>query len=236
MPFYAYLTIDDGPSTDFLAKLDLLDKNHILAVCFCQGNYLEQRPDMAIEAIRRGHVIGNHSYSHPSFEDISADQGYAEMRATDAIIAELYNRAGVQQKHHYFRFPYGNKGNGSTPEKGEKRQAFQAYLRQRGYEPPPIDYRTYPHDAADLDWLWTYDSVDWGPSHREVAPPAFQIPEQVLAALDKWTPREQSEPLQEPVANMILMHDFAGAMAVGLFSDMIQRLVEKNIQFRSCAD
>src|ERR1044071_9016162 len=138
MPFYAYLTIDDGPSLDFLDKLDLLDKNHIPAVWFCQGNYLEQRPDMAIEAIQRGHVIGNHSYSHPSFEQISADQGYAEIRATEAIIAELYTRASVPQKHHYFRFPYGNKGDGKfsgqpiTLEKVEKRQAFPTYLRKRG--------------------------------------------------------------------------------------------------------
>jgi len=28
MPFYAYLTIDDGPSLDFLEKLDLLEKQY----------------------------------------------------------------------------------------------------------------------------------------------------------------------------------------------------------------
>jgi len=245
MPFYAYMTIDDGPSLDFLDKLNLLDENHIPAVWFCQGNYLEQRPDMAIDAIRRGHVIGNHSYSHPSFEAISIDQGYAEIRATEAIIAELYSRAGVPQKHHYFRFPYSNKGDGNrsgqaiAPEKVEKRQAFQAYLRQRGYEPPPIDYRPYPElkdDVNDLDWLWTYDSYDWGPLNLAIAPPAFQTTESVLNALQKWTLHEQTEPLQEPVANMILMHDFSGTIACDLFSAMVRVLLEKRIQFRSCAD
>src|SRR5262245_30227876 len=125
MPFYAYMTIDDGPSLDFLKKLDLLEKNHIPAVWFCQGNYLEQRPDMAIEAIQRCYVIGNHAYSHPSFEQISADQGYAEIRATDAIIAELYDRAGVPQKHHYFRFPYGNKGDGGVTGKTTETQKIE---------------------------------------------------------------------------------------------------------------
>lgn len=245
MPFYAYMTIDDGPSLDFSKKIDLLNKNHIPAVWFCQGNYLEKRPEMAIEAIQRGYVIGNHSYSHPSFEQISIDQGYAEIRATEAIIAELYQRAGVPQKHLYFRFPYGNKGDATlfhqpaSPEKVEKRQAFQAYLRQRGYEPPPIDYRPHPqlkNVVNDIDWLWTFDSFDWGPSNLEIAPPAFKTPQQVLTAVQKWTLQEQAETLQEPVANMILMHDFSGTMAYDLFSDMVKLQLAKGIQFRSCAD
>src|SRR3990172_9835105 len=99
----AYLTIDDAPSPDFLNKLDFLDAKGITAVWFCQGNYMEQRPHMTIEAIRRGHIIGNHSYSHPHFTDLSLDQARAEIRSTDSILDELYHRAGVARRHRFFR-------------------------------------------------------------------------------------------------------------------------------------
>src|SRR5689334_572664 len=99
----AYLTIDDSPSLDFMNKLDFLDAHDIRAIWFCQGNYMEQRPQMIIDALLRGHIIGNHSYSHPHFSDISLDQAFAEIRATDAVLDELYQRSGTERRHRLFR-------------------------------------------------------------------------------------------------------------------------------------
>ena len=62
----AWLTIDDGPSDDTLAVLDLLDAHHARATFFLVGDRVAARPGLAREIVRRGHGIGNHSRSHPS--------------------------------------------------------------------------------------------------------------------------------------------------------------------------
>ncbi|MDQ3057400.1 MAG: polysaccharide deacetylase family protein [Pseudomonadota bacterium] len=61
-----WLTIDDGPSDDTAAILDLLDAHAAKATFFVVGDRAEQRPDTIREILRRGHALGNHSASHPS--------------------------------------------------------------------------------------------------------------------------------------------------------------------------
>ena len=65
----AYLTIDDSPSPDMQSKVDYLHREAIPAVFFCRGDFLEERPAAALDAIRKGFIIANHSYSHPHFSD-----------------------------------------------------------------------------------------------------------------------------------------------------------------------
>jgi peptidoglycan-N-acetylglucosamine deacetylase len=59
-----WLTIDDGPSRDTAAMLDLLDAHGARATFFLVGARAEAHPD-AVRAIQqRGHGIGNHSLDH----------------------------------------------------------------------------------------------------------------------------------------------------------------------------
>lgn len=60
-----WLTIDDGPSADTPAILDLLDSHRAHATFFVVGERAAQRPDLVREIVRRGHDIGNHSQTHP---------------------------------------------------------------------------------------------------------------------------------------------------------------------------
>lgn len=60
-----WLTIDDGPSDDTAAILDLLDRHQAKACFFVVGDRAEAQPERVREMLRRGHEIGNHSYSHP---------------------------------------------------------------------------------------------------------------------------------------------------------------------------
>jgi peptidoglycan-N-acetylglucosamine deacetylase len=61
-----WLTIDDGPSPDTEAMLDVLDAHGARATFFLVGKRADQRPD-AVRAIeQRGHGIGNHSLDHRS--------------------------------------------------------------------------------------------------------------------------------------------------------------------------
>jgi peptidoglycan/xylan/chitin deacetylase (PgdA/CDA1 family) len=60
-----WLTIDDGPSADTAAMLDLLDRHHARATFFIIGERALQHPELMREIVRRGHTVGNHSQTHP---------------------------------------------------------------------------------------------------------------------------------------------------------------------------
>jgi peptidoglycan/xylan/chitin deacetylase (PgdA/CDA1 family) len=61
----AWLTIDDGPSADTPAMLDLLDAHDAKATFFVVGERAAAMPERVREIARRGHGVGNHSASHP---------------------------------------------------------------------------------------------------------------------------------------------------------------------------
>ncbi len=60
-----WLTIDDGPSDDTAALLDLLDAHGARATFFLVGGRAAARPDLVRAIAARGHGIGNHSQTHP---------------------------------------------------------------------------------------------------------------------------------------------------------------------------
>ena len=59
------LTIDDGPNDPVTQPiLDLLDQYNIKATFFIVGSRVASNKNLIRETIRRGHTIGNHTYSH----------------------------------------------------------------------------------------------------------------------------------------------------------------------------
>lgn len=59
------ITIDDGPCADTRELLDLLDAAETKAVFFLIGSQAEKFPAETREIAARGHVIGNHTQTHP---------------------------------------------------------------------------------------------------------------------------------------------------------------------------
>ena len=60
-----WLTIDDGPSADTAAILDLLDSHRARATFFVVGERAAKHAGLVREIVRRGHTLGNHSQTHP---------------------------------------------------------------------------------------------------------------------------------------------------------------------------
>ncbi len=237
----SYLTIDDAPSPLFVQKLDALVKRDIPAVFFCQGNYLEKLPELAVEAIRRGFVVANHAYDHAHFSDLSLEACLEQIRYTDDLIKQVYQTAGVARPASYFRFPYGDKGDllsgrigeECTSEGGARKSALQDALRRLGYTPPGfvnITYEYYRHARLheDVDWYWTYDVMEWTVPHEK---PMFGIDslEKVLARMDEDVPegrRGLNDPRSEEI---ILTHDHEQTSE--MFPQILDRLLEKGISF-----
>lgn len=61
-----WLTVDDGPSDDTAAILDLLDTYRARATFFLVAEQARKYPGMARAIIERGHQVGNHSLDHPA--------------------------------------------------------------------------------------------------------------------------------------------------------------------------
>lgn len=60
-----WLTIDDGPSEETPAVLDLLDRYQAKATFFMVGERASARPERVRQVLARGHDLGNHSHRHP---------------------------------------------------------------------------------------------------------------------------------------------------------------------------
>ncbi len=84
------LTFDDGPSEFTTSKiLDLLDRYSVKATFFVSGFNAVRFPGLIEEIIKRGHSIGNHSYTHDPF---------VMMKRYGVLYREVYEAQSVLQK------------------------------------------------------------------------------------------------------------------------------------------
>lgn len=140
----AYLTFDDGPSTENTQKiLDVLDANGIKATFFVTGRALDkedQNKNLLKEIARKGHAIGNHSYSHDykilyPKRTIDTNVFMAEIDKTNNIMKSIL---GKDFSTRVVRFPGGYwSWNGRT--------AIREIFDQRGYA--IIDWNSLSEDA-----------------------------------------------------------------------------------------
>jgi len=97
------LTFDDGPDLTFTpAILDKLKKHGVKATFFLLGSNIEKYPDLVKRMAMEGHLIGNHTYSHPKLTEVSDEVYHQEIERTDALIQSL-----VGYKPRFFRPTYG---------------------------------------------------------------------------------------------------------------------------------
>ncbi len=84
------LTFDDGPHPIFTPRLlAILRKYDVRATFFVVGKLAEKHPDLIRQIYEDGHVIGNHSYSHPNLNTLTEAEVYAEWELTSRIIESI---------------------------------------------------------------------------------------------------------------------------------------------------
>ena len=97
------ITFDDGPNPSITPKLlDLLEKNQAKATFFVIGAYAREFPELVREAKARGHVVGNHTETHPRLFWRNSSDIRVELRLCQSAIK---NAVGVPPK--WFRPPFG---------------------------------------------------------------------------------------------------------------------------------
>jgi peptidoglycan-N-acetylglucosamine deacetylase len=241
MPKTAYLTIDDAPSPGMKSKVDFLKKKRIPAVWFCTGESLERLPSQALYAVRQGHVLGNHSYTHPYFSDLELEECFFQIQRTEEIIEALYQQAGVLRPMKCFRFPFGDKGGllysdvgGAYSAPGwERKQALQHRLREWGFRQPEwknISYRYFREGGLqeDADWYWTYDVMEWS-IHAAQHSQGIDTLQKVMARMEEDMPDAGLGLNRADSAEIILMHDHSETEHD--FAPLVERLLEKGLTF-----
>ena len=86
--------------------LRILQDNQVRCTFFLCGLWLEKFPEMVKKIAADGHEIGNHSYTHPHMNNLSAAQITEELLRTHQLIKEL-----TGQESTLFRPPFGEYNN-----------------------------------------------------------------------------------------------------------------------------
>jgi peptidoglycan/xylan/chitin deacetylase (PgdA/CDA1 family) len=88
----------------------------------------------------RGFDLGNHSYGHPDFNELTIEQFEDQVTRGEATFAQLMK--AVRRKPEFFRFPFNHTGDTK-----EKHDAVAAFLAQHGYRLAPCTIET-------SDWMF----------------------------------------------------------------------------------
>ncbi len=80
------LTFDDGPYPAVTPTvLDILDRYGIPATFMLVGTFAAAHPDLVRRLVDRGHVIGNHSWTHPDLSTLEPAQVRDELHRTHDV-------------------------------------------------------------------------------------------------------------------------------------------------------
>jgi peptidoglycan-N-acetylglucosamine deacetylase len=97
------LTYDDGPNDIATERLlEVLARHEVRATFFLIGRYVRQRPHIAHAIAAAGHLIGNHTMTHPWLAWQPAARIREELTACNAALEDT-----LGQPVRYFRPPHG---------------------------------------------------------------------------------------------------------------------------------
>jgi peptidoglycan/xylan/chitin deacetylase (PgdA/CDA1 family) len=128
------LTFDDGPNDPYTMQLlELLARWQIRATFFLMGSYVRQRPEIARAIHQAGHLLGNHTVSHPSLMWARPAHVREELIGCSAIIEDA---TGERVK--WFRPPFG-----------ARRPDVLRTARELGLTPVMWNVTAYDWEATD---------------------------------------------------------------------------------------
>ena len=130
------LTYDDGPNDPHTQRLlEVLAKHNVQATFFLIGRYTKQRPDIAREIVQAGHVVGNHTFTHPLLtfkSETEIRQQLSECRST--------LQDAMRQPSNLFRPPFGG-----------RRPAVLRVARDLGLQPIMWNVTAYDWNAPPAE-------------------------------------------------------------------------------------
>lgn len=196
----AYLTIDDISSELTKDFIDYVVGKGITPIMFAVGENLEKYFEEAVYALRKGAIVGNHTYSHRGFSQISFEECTEEIQKCEVLLNKVYEAAGMERKYKIFRFPYGDRGN----ETGER---IQTYLKENNFcriDDSAIYFDWYKEYKLNegMDIFWTFDfeeyQLSWDNGYNY---------ESIKQKINDKNPDNGGALLEEGSMHIVLIHD-----------------------------
>lgn len=129
-----YLTFDEGYENGYTAQiLDTLRDKQVSAVFFVTYDYAKSNPELIRRMIDEGHVVGNHSWSHPSMPDKSTDEVKTE----------------ITRLHDYVSDNFGYTMTLFRPPMGEFSERTLAVTQSLGYKTVLWSFAYYDYDVKN---------------------------------------------------------------------------------------
>jgi len=130
------LTYDDGPNDPYTLRLvEVLAKHEVKATFFMIGRYVAARPDIVRSVVAAGHVVGNHTFTHPNLIFRSAREVRTELLECQRAIGDA-----VGEHSKLFRPPFG-----------ARRPATLRMARRLGFEPAMWNVTGYDWNAPQVE-------------------------------------------------------------------------------------
>jgi peptidoglycan/xylan/chitin deacetylase (PgdA/CDA1 family) len=99
------LTFDDGPNDPWTGRLlDVLARYQVRATFFVIGKYVQQRPELVREIREAGHLIGNHTMTHPWLAVQSLARVREELAGCNAALEDV-----LGERVRFLRPPHGSR-------------------------------------------------------------------------------------------------------------------------------
>ncbi len=141
-----FLTFDNGYENGFTPRiLDILKEKKVPATFFVTGHYVKDQPELLKRMTAEGHIIGNHSWSHPDMTQISNERIKEELDKVKQAVAEVTG----QKEMAFLR-----------PPRGIFSDRTLAVSKKLGYTNVfwSIAYKDWD-TKAQKGWKYAYDSV-----------------------------------------------------------------------------
>ena len=127
-----YLTFDAGfENGNTPAILDALKKHNVPATFFVVGNFLSDNPDLIKRMVEEGHIVGNHTYTHPDMSKISTMESFSkEIQDVEKLYQEITGKEMIK----FYRPPQGK------------------YSEENLKMAKELGYKTFFWSLAYVDW------------------------------------------------------------------------------------
>lgn len=101
-----YLTFDEGYENGYSSKiLDILKANDVQAAFFVTRPYINQNKDLIKRMVAEGHIVANHTSTHPSMPSKATDYAAFQKEFTDT--EKAFTSVTGQEMPKFFRPPMG---------------------------------------------------------------------------------------------------------------------------------
>lgn len=227
-PKYMCITFDDLP----IARVDdryermmltdqilgALDEYHVKAAGFVIGNNIHGNYELLESWLQAGHLLGNHTYSHPDLNDVPVKLYIQDIARGQEEIEDLLVK--YKQKARYFRYPLLHYGNTYY-----KKKAVTDYLEEKDY--------TIAHVTVDNDeyvYNLQYEKLAETAEPAKVQQLETEYIEHILEQI-RDSEKLAKNLLGRHVNQILLLH--ANRLNARFLGDLLQAIVDEGYIFIS---